>query len=358
MRKVRVRLGPRSYTIHIGSGMLEQAGQIISLLGFKGKAVVITDPVLKRLHSEALIESLTTSGFDATLLEVPAGEEQKSLDVVARLYQRLTDCLAERTTPVIALGGGVIGDLAGFAAATYLRGVPLVQVPTTLLAQVDSSIGGKVAVDHGRLKNRVGAFYQPKAVISDISVLKTLGSSALSDGLAEVIKSGVIRHAGFFSYLEQNTERVKAFDERVLETIVYRSARIKAEVVSGDELDTGLRNILNYGHTVGHAIESVSEFQISHGQAVAIGMIVAAKISNRLGILPQGDLVRMAELIARAGLPTELPAFELDRLVKAMKYDKKVLQGRARFVLLKAIGEVFLSDGVEQSLIEQVLLEK
>lgn len=358
MKKVRVRLGRRSYTIHIGPGLLQQAGQILSELGLGDKAVVVTDHTLKRLHGKTLTESLAASGFSVTVLEVPPGEEQKSLETAGQLYRQLTECSAERTTAVLALGGGVIGDLAGFVAATYLRGVPLVQIPTTLLAQVDSSVGGKVAVDFGQLKNRIGAFYQPRAVISDISVLKTLGAGELSDGLAEVIKYGVIRDADLFTYLERNIEKVRAVDERTLETIIYRSARIKAEVVSRDELDTGLRNILNYGHTVGHAVEAVTEFETSHGQAVAIGMVAAAKISNRLGIMPAAETARIVTLIQRAGLPTALPRFELDRLMKAIKYDKKVLQGRIRFVLARTIGEVFISDGVEQSLIEQVLLER
>ncbi|MBI2836328.1 MAG: 3-dehydroquinate synthase [Chloroflexi bacterium] len=358
MKTVTVRLGRRSYTIHISPGLLGEAGRILGELGLKGKAVVITDPVLKRLYGKTLLHSLESSGFDVTLLEVPAGEEQKSLETAMRLYEQLTDCFAERTTPVLALGGGVIGDLSGFVAATYLRGVPLVQIPTTLLAQVDSSIGGKVAVDYGRLKNRIGAFYQPAVVIADISMLKTLGSDEISAGLAEIIKYGVIRDARLFAYLERNMERVRALDERALETIIYRSARIKADVVSRDELDTGLRNILNYGHTVGHAVESVSVFEVSHGQAVAIGSVAAAKISHRMGLLPQEELARIERLVSRAGLPARLPPFELDRLMKAMKHDKKVLQGRIRFVLPKAIGEVILSDEVEQALIEQVLLEK
>ena len=357
MKKVRVRLGGRSYTIHIGPGLLEEAGLLLQDLGFSDRAVIVTNPNLRKLYGNTLKQSLVSRGFKVAILEVPEGEEQKSLETAGRLYQELTDCFAERTTPVLALGGGVIGDLTGFVAATYLRGVPLVQIPTTLLAQVDSSIGGKVAVNHGQLKNKIGAFYQPGLVIADINVLKTLSAVELSDGLAETIKYGVIRDAELFAYLERNIERVRSFDVRALESIVFRSAKIKADVVAKDEFDAGLRNILNFGHTVGHALESVSDFGISHGQAVAIGMGAAARISSWLGFLPDKEVTRIKELIARAGLPVELPILEITRLIHAMKHDKKVLQGRIRFVLPKAVGEVFISDEVTTSLVEQVLLE-
>ena len=280
MRKVRVRLGSNSYEIHIGSGLLMQTGHQLKESGFAGKLVIVTTPVVKRLYGDALKQSLAQEGFKVTVLQVPDGEEQKSLEVAARLYNELTDLYCERTTPIIALGGGVIGDLTGFVAATYLRGVPLIQVPTTLLAQVDSSIGGKVVVNHGQLKNRLGAFYQPRLVISDISVLKTLPAREFIGGLAEVIKYAVIRDKEFFAYLERNLDRIKSLDEEVLEEIVYKSSRIKVEIVEKDEKDLGLRNILNYGHTIGHAIESASDFKVEHGEAVALGMLAAGRISN------------------------------------------------------------------------------
>ena len=355
MRKIKVRLGSRSYSIHIGQGMLEEAGLLLQDAGFSGRAVVITHPNLNQLYGDVLSGSLASRGFGVNVIEVPEGEEQKSLVTAGRIYEELTNGFAERSTPVLALGGGVIGDLTGFVASTYLRGVPFIQVPTSLLAQVDSSIGGKVAVNHGALKNKIGTFYQPAMVIADIDVLKTVD---LTDGLAEAIKYGVILDEGFFSYLERNIERIKARDAKALETVVYRSAKTKAEVVSKDEFDAGLRAILNYGHTVGHAVESVSDFGITHGQAVAIGMVAAAKIANRMGMLPQGDVERIRNLIARAGLPVELPLLEISRLMHAMKHDKKVLQGRIRFILPTAVGEVIISDEVDNSLIEQVLLEE
>lgn len=357
MKRVRVNLSPSSYYINIGTELIKQTGAALKKIGFNGKLVIITDPTVKSLYCKTLKQSLTGNGFKVLVLEVPEGEEYKSLETAGRLYHELTSFSAERTTPIIALGGGVIGDLTGFVAATYLRGVPLIQIPTTLLAQVDSSIGGKVAVNHNLLKNRIGAFYQPRIVISDTSTLKTLTARALSDGLAEVIKYGIIRDEEFFIYLEKNLDQIKSLDDRKLGKIVYISAKIKAEVVAEDEKDLGLRNILNYGHTVGHAIETVSDFKVQHGEAVAIGMLAAARISNALGILDKKAVIRIKDIIARAGLPTELPALELKRLLQAMKHDKKVLQGRIRFILPRAIGNVFITDEVTPSLIEQVLVE-
>ncbi len=357
MKKVMVRLGSNSYNIHIGPGLIAQTGAKLKEIGFSDKLVIITDPTVKSLYGNILKESLTDSGFRVLILEVPEGEEQKSLETAGRLYYELTDFYAERTTPILALGGGVIGDLTGFVAATYQRGVPLIQIPTTLLAQVDSSIGGKVAINHGLLKNKIGAFYQPRLVISDITALKTLPAGQFSDGLAEVIKYGVIWDEELFTYLERNIDQIKSLDGQALEIIVFRSTKIKATVVEKDERDFGLRNILNYGHTIGHAIESVSDFKVQHGEAVAIGMLAAARISNKLGILDQNDVIRLKDVIARAGLPTELPSLELERLMQAIRHDKKILQGKIRFVLLKSIGNVFVTDEVSPLLIEQSLVE-
>lgn len=357
MKKVRVRLGSNSYDILIGQGLLMQTGAKLKEIGFSDKLVIIADPTVKNLYGNTLKQSLASSGFKVFLLEVPKGEEQKSLETAGRLYHELTDLYAERTTPIIALGGGVIGDLAGFVAATYLRGVPLIQIPTTLLAQVDSSIGGKVAVNHGLLKNKIGAFYQPRLVISDIAILESLIPGDLSDGLAEAIKYGVIWDEELFTYIEGNLDQIKSLDARALETIVFRSAKIKSEVVEKDERDFGLRNILNYGHTIGHAIESVSDFKVQHGEAVALGMLAAARISSKLDILDKNEANRLKEVIASAGLPTQIPTFQLEGLIQAMKHDKKILQGKIRFVLPRSIGEVFITGEVSPSIVEQVLVE-
>jgi len=357
MKKVRVQFGSDSYDIIIGPGLLMQTGARLKELGFNDKLVIITDATVKKLYGDTLKQSLTDSGFKVLLLEIPEGEEQKSLETAGRLYYELTDFYIERTTPIIALGGGVIGDLTGFVAATYLRGVPLIQIPTTLLAQLDSSIGGKVAVNHGLLKNKIGAFYQPRLVISDIDILKTLTAGDLSDGLAEAIKYGVIRDEGFFTYIEENLNRIKSLDAEALETIVFRSAKIKAEVVEKDERDFGIRNILNYGHTIGHAVESVSDFKVQHGEAVAVGMLAAARISNKLDMLSKNEVNRLKEVIAGAGLPTQIPTFQLEKIIQAMKHDKKIMQGKIRFVLPKTIGEVLITEEVSPSIIEQVLVE-
>ena len=357
MEKVSVKLSSNSYDVLIGAGLLAQTGARLKKLGFSGKAVVVTDSKVKKLYGDALKQNLTASGFEAHLIEVPQGEEQKSLETAGRLYNDLTDFYAERNTPVLALGGGVIGDLTGFVAATYMRGVPLIQIPTTLLSQGDSSLGGKTAVNHGQLKNKVGAFYHPRLTISDISTLKSLGKRELSDGLAEIIKHGVILDSEFFSYLEKNMNKIRAYDEPVLERIVARSAAIKAGVVEKDELDLGLRNILNYGHTVGHAIEAASGRKIWHGEAVAIGMLAEAAISNKMGVLDKKELDRLEKVIAGAGLPARIPALPVKDMMQAMQHDKKIVGGKIKFVLPKRIGEVFITDEVSPTLVADVLRE-
>ncbi len=355
MKSVNVRLGDRSYDILIGTGLLGQAGRLLKYCGFNDRLIIITNPVVQALYGNTLRERLSADGFRVTILSVAAGEEQKSLDVAGRLYTQLGDCYAGRTTPILALGGGVIGDLAGFVAATYMRGVPLVQIPTTLLAQVDSSIGGKVAVNHGKLKNEIGAFYQPVLVISDTATLKTLPANEFASGMAEVIKSAVIKDSDFFTIIENNRGKIKALDDTALEEVVFRSASIKASVVIQDEIDMSLRNILNFGHTAGHAIETVSDFGVEHGHAVAIGMMVAAKIAEKLGYFENGDLIRLKSILEGAGLPLIMPELDTGKIIMAMKHDKKIAGGKVRFVLPKAIGEVFITDEVNMSLVEEVI---
>ncbi len=357
MRKISLKINGNGYEILVGPGLLEQAGNRLREIGFGDKLVIITDSRVKSLYGDTLKQNLAGSGFKVLLIEVPQGEEQKSLETAGRLYNQLTDFYAERQTPVLALGGGVIGDLAGFVAATYMRGVPLIQLPTTLLAQSDSSIGGKVAVNQGQLKNKIGAFYHPKLTISDLYTLQSLSQRELADGMAEIIKHGLILDAEFFSYLEENLDKVKALDNEVMEHVVSRSAEIKAGVVEKDEFDLGLRNILNCGHTVGHAIESVSGLKIWHGEAVAIGLLVEAGISSRLGMLSEEELNRLKEVLEKAGLPTHIPALNPGELIEAMKHDKKIVQGKIKFVLPKRIGEAIITDEVSVSLVEQVLGE-
>jgi 3-dehydroquinate synthase len=355
MQTVRVELGPNSYEIRVGPGLLAQAGHWLKEMGFSDKAVIITDDIVRGLYGSALEAGLAAAGFDVTVLEVPAGERQKTLATAGRLYDGLNEFLAERATPILALGGGVTGDLAGFVAATFMRGIPYIQVPTTLLAMVDSSIGGKTAVDHGQLKNVVGAFYQPKLVVADIETLRSLPEAELSNGLAEVIKHAAIKDEYFFKFLENNIGKVKELDPEVLEKIVVESARIKAAVVAGDEKETGLRALLNYGHTVGHAVEVVSGFSLKHGQAVAIGMVAEAKIASRLGKLDGDAAARLERVIAAAGLPVKIPSLDKKKLMQAMGHDKKVKQGRLTFVLLQAIGEAFITRDVGPALVQEVV---
>jgi len=355
MKKIRVNLGKDSYEVWIGAGLLQLTGRLLKEKGFEGKLVIVTDPGVKGLHGESLSKALAKDGFKVTTLVVPSGEDQKSLDNAVRLYEQLTDAYAERSTPIVALGGGVIGDLTGFVAATYLRGVPFVQLPTTLLAQVDSSVGGKVAVDHERLKNKIGAFHQPRLVIADTDTLKTLPKAELANGLAEAIKTAAVRGKEFFVYLEQNVEKLRALDISALEEAVYQCVSIKAEIVEKDERDAGLRNILNFGHTIGHAIESVSHFGVRHGEAVAVGMVATARISNRMGLLSYSEVDRLITLVEKAGLPARMPDLDTSAILKAMRHDKKVESGQVRFVLLKEIGDVIVSDEVSPVLVAEVL---
>jgi 3-dehydroquinate synthase len=358
MKKVKVELNSGNYEIRVGSDLLSRVGLWLKENGFSGKAVIITDSNVKRLYATLLEQGLSHAGFNVTVLEVPAGEEQKSLENAGRLYHDLTEAYTERMTPVLALGGGVVGDLAGFVAATYMRGVPLIQVPTTLLAQVDSSIGGKTGIDHGQMKNIIGAFYQPALVVADVETLKTLPEVELSNGFAEAIKSAAVRSRNLFDFLDVNMAKARELRPDVLENMVLETARIKAGIVEKDEKETGLRAILNYGHTVGHAVEAVSNFQVKHGQAVAIGMAAAAKISKRMGLLQDYEVYRLDEVIKKAGLPTKMPDFtqeEKQKLLEVIKHDKKVLNNKVRFVLLKSIGNAILSDEVEPGLIREEL---
>lgn len=357
MRTVTLKTANSSYDILVGSGLLTRAGTLLKNRGLtSGKAVIITDSRIRKLHCDTLEKNLKDSGFDVRIIEISEGEDQKSLETAGRLYERLTDFYAERSTPLLALGGGVIGDLTGFVAATYMRGVPLVQIPTTLLSQGDSSIGGKTAVNHGQVKNKIGAFYHPRLTISDISTLGTLNTRELSNGLSEIIKHGLILDADFFGHLEENMDKIRALEGQVLENVIACSAEIKARVVEKDELDYGLRNILNCGHTVGHGIESVSGLKTWHGEAVAIGLMVEARISNELGKMKDEELQRLEDILEKAGLPTRMPELPPDKLVEAMQYDKKVIEGRIRFTLPKNIGEAFITDDVSVSIIKKALV--
>ena len=355
MKTAKVNLTPEGYEIQIGPGILSRAGNKLEEMGFREKAVIITNPTVRGLYGSILEDSLKSAGLSTATLEVPDGEEYKTLEQAGELYLQLNELQAERTTPILALGGGVIGDLAGFAAATYMRGVPLIQVPTTLLAQVDSSIGGKTAVNHGQLKNNIGVFYQPKLVMADTATLKTLPVREIKNGFAEVIKYGVIKDRDLFIRLENEMPRLKKLDEDLLEEVVTRCAGIKAAIVEKDEKDTGLRNILNFGHTIGHAIETVSDYKIKHGQGVAMGMMAASLISYRMDYLPYSALDKIKTVLIRAGLPTNIPGLDIQNIRQAMEHDKKKVGGKLKMVLPVSIGEAMTTDRVTPELIEEAL---
>ncbi len=344
MLSVRLELGDRSYDIIIEAGLISGLGGRLKAMGFSGRAAIITNPVVEGLYAGAVRKSLEEAGLTPVVLTVPDGEGHKTLSEAGSLYDRMIDARMERASPVIALGGGVIGDLAGFVAATYLRGVPYIQVPTTLLAQVDSSVGGKTAVNHPKGKNLIGAFYQPRAVFIDPLVLRSLDMREKRAGVAEIIKYGVIWDKGFFEFIEEDPDALHTQGDR-LEKAIERSCAIKAAVVSADEREAGARGILNFGHTFGHAIEAAAGYgAYRHGEAVAIGMCMASGLSRFLGLCADSPASRIRALVERAGLPAGFAGLDTEDIVRAMAFDKKVVSERSRFVLLTDIGSVVIRD--------------
>jgi len=357
MKTLTVDLGDRSYPIHIGPGLLAAGERIAEVLPAP-RAVLVTNETVGPLYRASLQEALAGAGVSLlTTVEVPDGEAYKTLATLESVYDALLAARADRQTAVIALGGGVIGDLAGFAAATYQRGVPFVQVPTTLLAQVDASVGGKTAVNHPRGKNMIGAFYQPRVVVADTDTLDTLPDRELRAGFAEVVKYGVIRDAAFFEELEQQAGAILGRDPTALAEAVYRSCRNKAEVVAADEREAGQRALLNLGHTFAHAIETGTGYSAwLHGEAVSAGMVMAAEASHRIGLLPGEALTRIRTLLDRAGLPVAGPAdLPVERYLELMGVDKKAEGGRVRYVLLEDIGRAFVSAEVPEEVIRAAI---
>jgi 3-dehydroquinate synthase len=358
MRIVHVPLAGRSYAIKIGGGLLSRLGAECAQLKPGHRCAVITDSNAGRHFAKAAMKSLSASGFEPALITVPAGEKSKRLAVVEKCHDQLATHRLERKSFIVALGGGVVGDLAGFVAATYLRGIPFVQVPTTLLAQVDSSVGGKTGVNLKAGKNLVGAFYQPRLVLCDLDTLKTLPKREFISGLAEVIKYGVIYDAILFAQLERNLPRLLDRDATALQAVIARCCEIKADVVGQDETESGLRAILNFGHTIGHAIENSSGYgKFLHGEAISIGQVAAARLSHKILGLPSGDVKRIESLFIQAGLPVKirLDAARRKKLFAAMKLDKKVSGGEIKFVLAQKIGKVVWGRKVAPELIDQVL---
>lgn len=345
MITLQVDLGERGYPIHIGPDLIGRAELVLPRLP-GSQVLIVSNETVAPLYLDRVAAMFPEQQVDTVIL--PDGEEYKTLETTQRIFDALLAQRHNRTTTLVALGGGVVGDICGFAAACYQRGVAFIQVPTTLLAQVDSSVGGKTGVNHPLGKNMIGAFHQPRCVIIDTRTLDTLDDRQLSAGLAEVIKYGLIRDAGFFAWLEENLERLRARDQAALAEAIERSCRNKAEVVAADEYEAGCRALLNLGHTFGHAIEAGMGYGTwLHGEAVAAGMLLAADLSVRQGLLEADAVARIRSLLERAGLPVRVPALmTVDRFLELMAVDKKVLDGRLRLVLLRAIGDAVVTSEV------------
>ena len=340
MQTVTVNLGQRSYPIRIGEGLLSRVGETMKAQGMAGRVGIVSNPQVAELYLEEVQESLREAGYETAAVLIPEGEPHKDTESLGRIYDALVERRFDRSATLVALGGGVVGDVAGFAAATFLRGIGYVQVPTTLLAQVDASVGGKTAVNHRQGKNLIGAFHQPRLVVIDPKTLHTLPRREFAAGMAEVIKHGVIEDAAFFGFLEEEMDALLRMDPAAVETAVAASCRIKAAVVEQDEREDDRRAILNFGHTIGHALESFTGYErFLHGEAVAIGMVQAAALSAGRGLCSAEDLGRIEGLVRRAGLPWRLPDdVALEDLVAGMALDKKSHAGKIRFVLCEGIG--------------------
>ncbi len=354
MKRLNIDLGVRSYDILIGRALLGRIAEFIP--NPPRRAVLVTNPEINRLYGKIACDSLNAAGIQTGCVEIPEGESHKTIEDLGRIYDFLLENSYDRQTLLIALGGGVIGDMTGFAAATFQRGVPYVQIPTTLLSQVDSSVGGKTAVNHPAGKNMIGAFYQPRAVIADLDTLQSLPADEFRCGLAEIIKYGVIEDPALFSYLEANVGPILNQDTDSLAHIIETSCAIKARVVEKDEHESKYRMVLNFGHTLGHAIEALTGYrQYKHGEAIAMGMVFAAKLSCFLGQCDEPVVRRIEALVEQYGLPVKVPQFDAEAYIDAMRRDKKAHDSHIRFILVKAIGEVEIVDSVDLSAIRKTL---
>lgn len=359
MEKVRVELGDRSYNIIISDNILDDIGENLKSFGFSPRIAIVSNPTVFSLYGERVLDSVRKAGFNAITITIPDGEEYKDIQWLQHIYDELLKHKLDRSSALIALGGGVIGDITGFAASTYMRGISCIQVPTTLLAQVDSSVGGKTGVNHKLGKNMIGTFWQPRLVWVDTETLKTLPRRELLAGLAEVIKYGVIWDNELFDFLEKNSEKILNLDRDTITYIVKRSCEIKAEVVSKDERESGLRSILNYGHTIGHAVETVTGYtQYLHGEAVAIGMCLEARLSMMLHFLDMKQVDRIKALIESYGMPSEIPAdIDINNMLTSMQLDKKAVAGELKFILPERIGSVRIHKGTYENIIRELLGE-
>lgn len=356
METLTVPLEGRAYPIHIGSGILERSDLLAPVLR-QPKVVIVTNTTVAPLYLQRFASALRNSGIETNQIILPDGEIYKNWETLNLIFSELLERRCERSTTLVALGGGVVGDMAGFAAACYQRGMPFVQVPTTLLSQVDSSVGGKTAINHPYGKNMIGAFYQPRLVLAETEVLNTLPERELRSGLVEVIKYGLIRDLPFLEWLEVNLERLLARDPEALEYAIFRSCENKAQVVVADEYENGERALLNLGHTFGHAIETGMGYGVwLHGEAVAAGTIMAAELSHRLGWIAAADVERIVELYNRAGIPIEGSAMGPEKYLQLMQHDKKVQDGKMRLVLFEQIGRAIVSDQATQDQITQAIV--
>lgn len=341
MEKIRVELGRRSYEILVGSQLLVQTGEHLAALDKGRRALVVTNPLVWDLYGADVEQGLRAAGFSWQVAVLPEGEEHKTLASVQSLYDQALEAGLDRQSWIIAVGGGVIGDMAGFAAATFMRGINFAQIPTTLLAQVDSSIGGKTGVNHPRGKNLIGAFYQPRLVVSDTDTLRSLPNQEWSAGLAEVVKYGMIWNEFFFEFLEQNKDEIWSRQVQSIQEVVRASCSIKAQVVSQDEQERGLRAILNFGHTFGHGLEALGQYkEWKHGEAVAVGMCIACRLAVRAGWLKETALVRLEKLLTAFQLPVRAAGVDPEALWQAMLHDKKGEEGKLTFILPDRIGGV------------------
>lgn len=349
METVRVELDERSYDILIGYGCLDQLGTLYVDRGLGKTAAIVTNPTVAELYLDVVQASLEAAGVSVTVITVPDGEAYKTIETAGQIYGELIAAGLDRKACIVTLGGGVVGDMAGFVAATYLRGIDFVQVPTTLEAQVDASVGGKTAVDHALGKNMIGAFHQPRMVLMDTATLKTLPEREVRAGLAEVIKHGLIRDLGLVSFLEDHLEAAATLTLEVdqLNWLIAQQCRIKAGVVAEDETEKGVREILNYGHTVGHALEVVTDYtHFKHGEAVALGMLAAGKIAVDKGMWSEAEFARQNELVKRLGIVAGAQSLDVNAILDRMASDKKARAGVIRFVLPQAIGDVVSCDTV------------
>ena len=348
-KTLRVELGDNSYPLVVGTGLLNSVGELLIPHIKSNKVLIVSDAYVKTRYMPVVLKSLKDAGLDVRTIEVPVGEESKSLVQFSRIQDSLVEHQLDRGSMLIALGGGVIGDLAGFAAAVYMRGVPYVQIPTTLQAQVDASVGGKTAINHPKGKNLIGAFHQPKLVVIDVDTLKTLPQRDIRAGLIEVIKMGVIRDEPLFERVEENLEALLNLDDTTLIEIISRACVNKAEIVAKDEKESRLRMVLNYGHTFGHALEAMTHYnRYRHGEAVSIGMNCAAQLATNLRMFSETDFQRQRALLKRAKLPIAFPTdLTPGALCDAMYLDKKTLGGKLRLILPTRIGKVVIRDDID-----------